>query len=248
MFELTDIIWKNEPHTCECGCGLVTKEDKRFIHNHHTRCFSKETRYAIGTGSRGKHHSVEHNRKIKEANAFTHLGSIPWNKGLTKDTDERVARNAENNKIPHTGKPGYWQDKKRYPETIKLLSEIAINNWKNNAEYISKYRNGLNTKPNKPETMILNLLEDLYPNEWKFTGDFSFMIAGKSPDFTNINGQKKLIELFGDYWHEGQNPQDRINVFKPFGYDTLVIWQSELKDINKVKDRIIEFSEMNHVE
>lgn len=68
------------------------------------------------------------------------------------------------------------------------------------------------------------------------------MINGKNPDFTNCNGKKKLIELFGDYWHKGEDPQDRINIFKKFGYDTLVIWESELKDINKVKNKVIKFN------
>lgn len=54
--------------------------------------------------------------------------------------------------------------------------------------------------------------------------------------------KKKLIELFGDYWHKGEDPQDRINIFKKFGYDTLVIWESELKDINKVKNKVIKFN------
>lgn len=84
---------------------------------------------------------------------------------------------------------------------------------------------------------------DSWKNEWKFTGDFSFMINGKNPDFTNINGQKKLIELFGDYWHKDDNPQDRIDVFKPFGWDTLIIWERELKDIKQLKRKIFDFCE-----
>jgi G:T-mismatch repair DNA endonuclease (very short patch repair protein) len=50
-------------------------------------------------------------------------------------------------------------------------------------------------------------------------------------------------ELYGDYWHKGQNPQDRIDMFKPFGFDTLVIWEKELKDMGAVTERIQEFHE-----
>lgn len=96
-------------------------------------------------------------------------------------------------------------------------------------------------KPNKPEKFLLRLLNDLHPGEWKYTGDFSMTINGKCPDFVNCNGQKKIIELFGHYWHRGQNPQERIDVFKPFGYETLVIWEHELKNIENLIEKINAF-------
>ena len=40
----------------------------------------------------------------------------------------------------------------------------------------------------------------------------------------------KLIELYGDYWHRGQDPQDRIDLFKDAGYECLVIWEHELNE------------------
>jgi len=98
-------------------------------------------------------------------------------------------------------------------------------------------------KPNKPEMLVMRLLDEMYPGEWKYTGDFSFMINGKNPDFVNCNGQKKCIELFGSYWHEGENPQDRVDVFSPFGFETLVIWEHDLKNIGDVANRIMEFHE-----
>lgn len=34
----------------------------------------------------------------------------------------------------------------------------------------------------------------------------------------------------------------RIDLFKKYGYDTLVIWEHELKDLEKLKKRVLEFS------
>ncbi len=76
------------------------------------------------------------------------------------------------------------------------------------------------------------------------------MIEGKSPDFVNINGQKKLIELFGDYWHskkitgkdETMEVNDRVNLFKQYGWDTLIIWEKELKNIDNLKNKILAFN------
>ena len=86
----------------------------------------------------------------------------------------------------------------------------------------------------------------MYPNEWKYTGDFSFWINGKNPDFVNCNGQKKCIEVFGDYWHRNDNPQDRKDIFKEFGYDTLVIWERELKNYSELKFKIHRFMRKEH--
>lgn len=85
-------------------------------------------------------------------------------------------------------------------------------------------------------------LDQLFPGDWKFVGDGQLIIAGKCPDFVNVNGQKKIIELFGDYWHKGQNPKARIAVFKPFGYKTLVVWEHELRNVGKLRRRLIRFA------
>lgn len=94
--------------------------------------------------------------------------------------------------------------------------------------------------PNKSENKLLKLLEQMYPGQWRYTGDYSFWINGKNPDFTHLF-QKKLIELFGDYWHKGEDPKDRKAIFARCGYETLVIWESELKNFTKVKFRINKF-------
>jgi len=80
--------------------------------------------------------------------------------------------------------------------------------WKNPISQ-ERLRKGMCIKPNKVESFLGAVLDEMYPGEWKYTGDFSFMINGKSPDFVNCNGQKKIIELFGDYWHKGDNADDR---------------------------------------
>ena len=85
------------------------------------------------------------------------------------------------------------------PERIQKMSEIGKRCWKN-PEYVRKQmiaRNRITI--NKKESLLLNQLNLLYPNEWRFVGCGELIINGKCPDFVNINGQKKIIELFGDY-------------------------------------------------
>jgi len=95
--------------------------------------------------------------------------------------------------------------------------------------------------PNKPELLLLELLENNYPGKWKFVGDGQLIVGGLNPDFANVNGQKQFIEMWGDYWHRGEDPQDRIDLFKQYGCNTLVIWDSELTEPNKVLIKIAEF-------
>ena len=108
-------------------------------------------------------------------------------------------------------------------------------------EYAKKQMNACNVIQNKAEKRLEKILNRLFPGEWKFVGDGKLIIDGKCPDFANINGQKKLIELYGDYWHRNDNPQDRIDIFKPFGYKTLVIWESELKDTRDLREKLVFF-------
>ena len=142
-----------------------------------------------------------------------------------------------------------WKNKEYREKTIKTLnsekylklkSNITKSLWKN-PDFCNKVADSLKLKPNKPEKVLINLFK-LNNLPYKFIGDFRFWIDGKNPDFINCNGQKKLIELFGDYWHKGENPQDRIDCFSPYGFDTLVIWEHELKDIPQVLEKVQRFN------
>ncbi len=79
-------------------------------------------------------------------------------------------------------------------------------------------------RPNKVELLLEELIVDF---GFQFVGFNQLIVGGKNPDFWN--GDKKLIELYGDYWHRGQDPQERIDLFKVHGYDCLVVWENEVR-------------------
>ena len=83
-------------------------------------------------------------------------------------------------------------------------------------------------RPTSLEIKLEEIINIACPNEYKYTGNGSFIIGGSNPDFVNCNGQKKVIEGFGDYWHQGQNIQDKISKYAGFGFDCLVIWEHDL--------------------
>ena len=158
-----------------------------------------------------KIHRKENAKKNSERKIEYYKTHNAWNYNLTKETDSRVMKSAKG----------------------------VLN---------AKKRGCYNIKPNKPETIIINLLkENNLP--YKYVGDYKFWIEHKNPDFINTNGQKKLIEHNGIYWHgvsTGKNTKQqeeaRMNkIYSKYGFKCLHIWEDEMKDLEKVKNKLIEF-------
>jgi G:T-mismatch repair DNA endonuclease (very short patch repair protein) len=96
-------------------------------------------------------------------------------------------------------------------------------------------------KPNGIERYLRDLLNEIYPNEYKYVGDGQFIIDGKCPDFVNINGKKKVININGDFWHRNDDVNKEISRYKEFGFDCLILWEHELKEKEQVIDKVKSF-------
>jgi len=112
---------------------------------------------------------------------------------------------------------------------------------KNYKEYmIKKILSTLKNKPNNQEQKLSKLL----PSSFKYVGNGKIIIEGLNPDFVNENN-KKIIEFYGDYWHNQEDNKDRdkkrISTYAKYGYKTLIIWEHELKDIDILKIKIRRF-------
>jgi len=73
--------------------------------------------------------------------------------------------------------------------------------------------------------------------------DGGIFIGGFVPDFISIKGEKRIVELFSDYWHRNTEKKDRerIKAYKKNGYRTLIIWEHELKDEDKILNKMLQF-------
>ena len=96
-------------------------------------------------------------------------------------------------------------------------------------------------RPNWAEQYLLGLLDGCLPGMWKYTGDFSHMVAGKNPDYWD--GDHKVIELCGSHYHTEEEMAARVKLFEEHGYQCLVIWYADLrKNKEAVLERVLEFS------
>jgi len=232
---------------CACGeCGLMTNPGGKYRSGHNKpmqgKHHSEETKVRCGVkpdgfGEKiskaltGRTLSEEHNKNIR-------LGQVGIKR--SKEFGEKMSlaltgrHHTEETKIKMR-KPDSEEVKKnkaianrktrQNPEYAKLMYE---SHW-GNPEWVEKVRKSLNKSPNKPESFLQTILKEYCPGQWKYTGDFSFMVNGKNPDFVNEE-QKLVIEHFGDYWHDGEDSTGRAEIFAQAGYDTLVIWENELKN------------------
>jgi predicted DNA-binding protein YlxM (UPF0122 family) len=102
--------------------------------------------------------------------------------------------------------------------------------------------------PNVPELKMFYILQKIAPNLWEYTGDGNRIIDGLCPDFI-CESKKKIIEIFGDYWHDSKKRKlnwrktqpGRESTFNKHGYDLLVVWEHELEDISKTIDKTLTF-------
>lgn len=164
-------------------------------------------------------------------------------------TDEAKKKISEKRKGKKMGKDNPFYGKTHSKEIRNLLKDSTTNCWKTE-EYVRKQMISRQVRPNGAELFLDSILQNHFPDEWKYVGDGGLIISGLCPDFVNCNGKKKIIELFGEYWHlkKGKvkptgTEEVRKKIFKELGYDTLFIWESELVDEQKLIEKIRSFSE-----
>jgi very-short-patch-repair endonuclease len=127
-------------------------------------------------------------------------------------------------------------------ETKKKLRSKGILQWQDPV-FRKKYFIGLSrSSPNKSEKYLQSILNEIYPKQYIFVGNGKKIIGTKIPDFIHKH-KNKIIEFWGDHWHQKDIMEDRINYFECFDYDCLIIRSLDLyKDLETVKNEIISFN------
>jgi len=196
---------------------------------------------------RGKNRSEEF--KLKDR--LAHLGKKINLSEEVKEKKRVIARkNLEKVNANHRAYIDYASPdrSRKISESIKL--RWADPEWKERV--LKKVFASNDQKPNKAEMAITSIIQDTLPGEYIFSGNGKIFIGGKCPDWFNINGKKKLIELFGNYFHgevvtgrtKVQEEKQRSDHFAKYGFSTLFIWESELKDRSCLAQKIVDFNKI----
>lgn len=173
----------------------------------------------MSEANKGRKFTEEHKLRMGEAISRTRRqmyleGKLkPWNKGKARDE-----------------------------KTKDKLSKISLNLWKDK-NYIEKWEKGMNgkimPKPSSAECRFMGLLAK-HDLPFLYVGNGYTFINGRNPDFIDF-GKKQIIEVFGNYWHEKQEMEDRISHFAKYGYRTLIVWENELSNEDTVICKINDF-------
>lgn len=194
---------------------------KVFIEN-------QKLRYKAGTKEGFKKH-----HKINK-------GKDPWNKGLTKETDERIKNHS--NKLQ--GRILSKEHKRKLSEIRKEKIKkglIIPNKGEKNGMYGKKLTEEHKMKLlnaakrihcsgiNKVELKALKTIKDF---GFVYTGDSKFWLTfkdgtRKNPDFIDLDN-KCAFEVFGDYWHKGEDPQELIYKYNEIGWNCIVMWEHDV--------------------
>ena len=181
--------------------------------------------------------------KFSNKYIWGHNYTKPWNKGLTKETDPRILLicnsgihlSEETRRRQSIAKKGVPN-----PKMSKIMKEF----WQD-SEFIRKRMRAHHLTPNKSELSLNSTLQNYFPNQFRYVGNGEVIIGRRCPDFINVNGRKQIIELFGNYWHRKLFAEaEKINHYKKYGFDCLVIWENELKNNKRVISKIKRFMEV----
>lgn len=140
-----------------------------------------------------------------------------WGKHLSEETKQKLRTKALLRPAPSAAtrkKLATWTDRKHSQETRHKMAETRRAIWADE-EFRKKMRGVLPTwtqmQPNGLEKRVIAMM----PRNVRYVGNGAFwklLPSGnrKNPDF-KVTGENKVIEMFGDYWHRGENPNDLIN-------------------------------------
>lgn len=215
---------------CDYGCG----QESKFQFANGKWCCSKS-----------RNQCVKEREKNSKSCKGKNKGQLPWNKGKKigpRSLEDRKKISDNHANVFGSKNPMFGRHHKK--ESKEKISKKFFERYKN-PNFLEKLSNSLRKKPNKPENFLVKVLKHL---NYKYTGDYTFWINGKNPDFVNFE-KKKIIEYFGSYWHDKEvtgksrkeHEEERKIHFRKNNYEVLIIWEEDLKDVERLSKRILEF-------
>lgn len=147
---------------------------------------------------------------------------------------------SDNNKCVDCQKQISYASKRCKKCAVKLMPHMYIKNrpWLRTPEAIKK---ALKRRlPSSLEAKFQNII-DKYNLPYKFVGNGEFLIERKNPDFININGEKKAVEVYARRHKEKLRnvsieewKKKRQELFAKYGWEIFFFNEVELNDEKNV--------------
>lgn len=236
-------------HQSHKGRPLTLEHRQKISVAHRGIIFSESHRKHIAESHKGNIHSAETKQKMSEFHKqwaskhpeFWENLSQEMKNGKAEAMRACVSPLQELKRREHIS---VWNRTFGQEKTYRMINRQQ-ELFRTDAEYrdrVVKARlRGNHLKPNKLETLFLNMLNEWFPDCWEFTGDGSLIIGGFNPDFRNLH-KNCIIEIFGDFWHDKDEVEYKKNVYSSFGFRCLIFWEREVRGLPKeiLKGRILE--------
>lgn len=124
------------------------------------------------------------------------------------------------------------------PDYFNSLSERFLKLWKDEEWRKRTTANIITASHKRPsglEQRIINIV-DSCDLPYRYTGDGTFIIGKRCPDFININSLKITFNINGDYWHQGEDIEEIKKEYTDYGWHFSILWEH---DIVKMTDEEI---------
>ena len=181
-------------------------------------------------GMLGKHCSEEHKKNISLALKGNQNWKLRKNFKHLKKTKLKISEKMKGKKLSEEHKKKLsisniwmkklWQNKDFREKRIKAILQGSMK------------------RPTSLEQQMIKIINK-YNLPYKYTGDGSFLVGYKNPDFINVNGEKICVEVANTFHHDENYPEKRKEHFKRWGWDCIVFRTNNLNE-NEVKIRLEE--------
>lgn len=218
----------NDTIECVCRyCGKICKNNNS-LRNHERLCKLNPNRQIL-----------THNN-LEKYNSQIHVGKrIAWNKGLTKETDERVLKSSETfKKLIETGKYIYKRTKhtEEFKEKLRRLQKETNYGHKHYIKDIHTSWNGYQfVSRSSYELDYANILDAQQINyeyeafRIKYYDTYLEVERTSIPDFY-LPDSNTIVEIKSTYTLNVQNMKDRVKAYRELGYNFILMLNK--KEVN----------------
>lgn len=195
--------------------------------------------------NKGKRMSVQACRRMseKQKERYDRMTPEDWDAFRKRATE--VANRPGMRERRSVAMKNKWKDPEYRQRNLERSRQAQMN-----PEYWVKYAKGLNLRPNRAEMKLQKIINRMCPGEYQYNGDYKLgvTIDRLIPDFVNVNGKKKVIDLLGSHWHKPEEEAQRLERFRKCGFDGLIVWEKELRDVLVLQQKIKTFNYNPNVE